>query len=815
MKVPSLQSIFLWFLVIVVLSLISNSLVKQDWFHFQFKSNDSDISKIRNSRVTLCYKLDKEKWTNFPIPQKTNRLRILTHVDLDASLKDSPDQTFFYSIDYECLNTKQEVLKEGVYHHRVQFNWSIDLETGQRVKKSFYLDEDKIPSSQSLMLLDLSDIDETVTEIRFKLNGSDEWIEGAVIRSYYWEAYDRLRPLNQWHRLSRHQKETLAAGNVYEYSFLSREEKINLMQASWRPFGPRGIEGKDYILQKMYIEKDFDGIPEDQVREETEVNSITPERHFIMELPLDGMNLRIFAQKLDSPLGEHKIEWRWYDRKDGSQKIGYWNPSNNKENYFEKHWDAGLLELRSKSSTFLSFMALSDSQWIDYYPQLPTLRCFFAKPGQALEYKINHLDDGLTAFRFSMRIPHESELKNLSSDIVTELVAQDGSILKREKTTIFPELSEYDFIKSIDGTSSTTESSNLYYRITSEVDRIRIYSSREILVSGFNRIFKSPRVVQVPDDQNSSEQSEKLPVWFFIKPNNWHQLQFTNQSAILYYRPSPNKKSDDILRGNYEVDSLISDTGDGSGRTFYFPHVYDKINKKEILGILYHPLINNKELELYIDHSENKPLVNPTLLLSHSKTNTPLSIFWNGNWIDHVVRHKKETIALPTVKRGNQILHIKGNAMHKSWLNYHVNEGDALIKRFVQKANPKMKFSFSKTREDMAISFHYISEKLPTKAFHFDMELNPFHIETNSASEGHTVQRRKIILNPENAEEVFALHTEKRFFKLPVFFYTLQSDLPNSEYILSLNGPKSNNGYILVQVLRMEKDEKINKTIAK
>jgi hypothetical protein len=64
-----------------------------------------------------------------------------------------------------------------------------------------------------------------------------------------------------WQRMSGADRRRLAAGNIYPPQLLSEAEKRNLLRWRWRPVGPRGVEGEDYEVKRLYVPDDGGGQP--------------------------------------------------------------------------------------------------------------------------------------------------------------------------------------------------------------------------------------------------------------------------------------------------------------------------------------------------------------------------------------------------------------------------------------------------------------------------------------------------------------------------------------------------------------------------
>lgn len=209
-------------------------------------------TRDETGRGTISYVLDAERWTTFALPGRLEALRMLSHPDVSPRHEPVPGEAFRYGIALEVLDEDGTVIRSQTHFFRTELVTYRDDIGGAEVTARRYTDDPALPLAVDRLILGLEALPQA-RAVRFRVAEAAAPLTGVNLRVY------RPRPFNEgnvsalWARLPITEKRALAVGYIYPPDLLTDEERQAILSHRWLPFGPVGIEGRDYASRRLEI----------------------------------------------------------------------------------------------------------------------------------------------------------------------------------------------------------------------------------------------------------------------------------------------------------------------------------------------------------------------------------------------------------------------------------------------------------------------------------------------------------------------------------------------------------------------------------
>ena len=110
--------------------------------------------KNPDAKISLCYNLEKERWTQFELPRATNRIKVITTANISKQAAYDAKTPMNYALEFQLLDKKNKLIKSGVYHHHTSITQYGDPAQGRSYTSSYYFDQPLVPGDGRLMVLD-------------------------------------------------------------------------------------------------------------------------------------------------------------------------------------------------------------------------------------------------------------------------------------------------------------------------------------------------------------------------------------------------------------------------------------------------------------------------------------------------------------------------------------------------------------------------------------------------------------------------------------------------------------------------------------
>ena len=393
------------------------------------KELDSELqTRISESYNRQVYVLNEKKWTTFPLPDGTESLKIVTNADIPASLVTTPIDSWRYSIEYQLIKADGSVFQTFEYNFQATLNKFKDPRYKKPVTASFYFDPSLLPTDGKVIVINFDGLPD-ISAIRVRIKSKDTILQNILFRASIKETIPDYRQRFLWARMSQDKKEFKAKGNVYPPELLLEKEIHNLLTETDIPLGPTGITGADYVSRTLYVSKDIDldVVPPPILPSGLFVDSIV---HGVIPLPEGANTIRLIFSNaglgLDPPIGS-KITINWSGRT-AQERAQYDLVWLGKEIQWAHSFDGGMLEI--SANTQLIVRAINLTKSVEITPLPLYIRSFISDNNNAVQFKINHINQLSTPFRVDLRYLFPQKTGAPNTPIV------DYSLLDKKDATL-------------------------------------------------------------------------------------------------------------------------------------------------------------------------------------------------------------------------------------------------------------------------------------------------------------------------------------------------------------------------------------------
>ncbi|MGR3803190.1 hypothetical protein [Marinibacterium profundimaris] len=457
-------------------------------------------TRDETERGTISYLLDTRRWTTFSLPGRLQALRILAHPDVAPDHEPVPGEAYRYGIEIEVLDGAGQVLRRIDRHFRTELVVYRDVADGAEVVARRYSDDPALPLAVDRLILGLEDLPEA-RAVRLRSAHADAPLTGVNVRLY------RPRPYNEgnvnalWERLAPTERRALAVGYVYPPEYLTAEERLAILSHRWLPFGPVGIEPRDYVSRRLEI---YDPPGARVVPAETTLRGgiyLDPQRRAGVLLPEDFEVLQITATRpaalLDdeglsgSPITFHAAVERPFDTE--PRRFSF--ATNEKGTAALGGLPGGRLILSADEPAWIRIASLdAGGETRVLTEELPRIRYQIAEPGAPLVVQ--------TAFGLPEPVPVRLDLRVFGGGtrrVTLTMRDAAGEPVAERIVPLAGLLSEYDRLTDTPQ-QPLSDAETLYLALSPEVAELEIAADAHIVAAVYMRPVGVPRRIDVPED---------------------------------------------------------------------------------------------------------------------------------------------------------------------------------------------------------------------------------------------------------------------------------------------------------------------------
>ena len=241
-----------WFAILVCLVLAAacirfgKSLLESQYYESR------EINRDQTRRETTIL-LDNSNWVEFQVAAEAQSFRLLTNAALKSLAMEStelndPRLGWRYSIQYQLLDQKRNLIFESIYHFRSNVKQLLDAENGEPVYTHFFGKTSMVSTQTCVMQQKISRNHRQTAIVRVRVNSADPQIQEIVGRVNIKMERPDFQRRETWNRLSRERRDAICNYSVFPQDLLSETEKQNLLRWRWTPAPTIGRHTKRYLF---------------------------------------------------------------------------------------------------------------------------------------------------------------------------------------------------------------------------------------------------------------------------------------------------------------------------------------------------------------------------------------------------------------------------------------------------------------------------------------------------------------------------------------------------------------------------------------
>ncbi len=761
------------------------------------------------ARVSLCYILEKSLWTEFSLPWETDRVKILTNANVSKKAVVDPEIPMNYVLEFQLLDRENKIIKSGLYHQYTQITTYGDPAKGEEYTAGYYFNEPMVPGDGRVVVLDFKGIPDTRNlKMRFRISNHDAIVSDVVMRLYYPDKTTESKLDHTWKRTGREKKAHLSRSNLYPVEFLTETEQINLIRETWRPLAPRGSEGKDYFIRKLYVLKE---IEDTSVQPEALTKGALLDEHLRLTMPIaqedTGLRFMFFKEDVTQKDTPPLIKLKWFGK--GQQTLGWHIPWDGDQTIYQKRVSPGIIELSCDQAVNVLIYALDTDQETlpgqksDITPVPLGVRSYEMDVAHPITYKISHARGFKTPFRAGFRKKMDSW--HPSREIIHyTFLDKDKNEIRKESCTINFTPSFYD--RSLDkGIKKVlSDPAYLYFRISPRVSYIRFSSSTPLLVNAYNRSPRMVKLTRVPEDYQPSTpgDDDKQITWFPVGPLMSHALKAPGRSVLSALQPRPPERDPDLFSGNFKWESFEPEIT-GRGHYLLVPSEKKSYQRDEALVSNFKELPVNHSVTVDFKSPGNLKVMRPRLVFYNKDKSHPFSIkitMDGNNYYEENLMGATGLLTLPPVTAGKHRLILKSSAKIKSFVNLIRSDDAGHHLRFAHALTEKgLVLDYTKVSpEDETLSMALFFPGIHPERLQLTVEIEAYTSTDQGPFKHITLLKRRYSVRSDNNGPVYLCNTSTAVLgSWQQCFFPVRSDLPPGKYKVKIVLESGQQGYVL------------------
>ncbi|NOQ34597.1 MAG: hypothetical protein GQ569_01715 [Methylococcaceae bacterium] len=803
---------FLILLIVALLAWYLPYLWDDSQEYLEKLKSEQDLSSSK-AATRIVYPLNNKDWIAFPIPEGSNKVRMISNAHIAKIKHIPPDSIWRYSLNYQLLAADGSLLEENVYHQRTRLTVYKNVKKGRNFSNfypndkeesyyaNFYASDKDIVLDGRVIHLSLHTI-KKVASIRVRLNDFQADIKGVAVRVYAPVKISSHRVKKLWGRLSLDEKEALAKGSVFPASLLSEYEKINLLKNQWQPLGPLGIETKDYESKTLYTLKN---ISEDKVEPLVLLAGLQADASHpaIIPIPEQGGLTSLELKTLDgSPMPKNiPINLRWFGRTRDEhwQKKATWQA----DKTLSLAVQGGLLEIRPLAPVVIkATLKVETGEELNITPEALRIKSFFVDAG--VDFKIVHLGGKSAPIRVDIRRFFNPEIPlSPSSNLEYQWLDAQRNIVSKGVLKLTNPPSFYDRLKSITEPEKISDPERYYWKLPENVHYLRFKSSqKDIVVNAYNQPLGIIKHSKIPEDSYINLDKEAwLPSWFPLHPLNIEELAIQQRLLWVSGQYHPPEMTDNLLVEAYLWNEHLPEK---PYQAHYLLSSYDKENvRDEALRNLYCELPKLKGFSLKLQTPNKLRNLSADLWFFNTDERARnLRVRVDGKLLlKRAVMGQQIKVPLPNITAGKHRFNLSPHQSGRWLLNNTPDcAGNRYLKRRVFKLKSRLKFMYEHQGEDAVLSARLYTPQSNTERTQIKVQIkaiNPQNSEPKTITNRWTFKRRIYdIRATASGEESLLLYASKRLNAGESFFIPFNNDLAAGLYQVIISSESKTDAYL-------------------
>jgi|GEM_PF-5618492 len=768
--------------------------------------------QFEQATASLIFFPREQQWLEFSISERPEYLRILTNAVFPGTFSEAK-QVWHYAIDFQLLDSSDRVLKQQQYHHRSQIAWVKNKVNENITSRRFLKNDNQIVASTGEIII-ANNLEQDIVKVKLRLSSADHEISRVGFRLYGRELVPDSKIKYAWQSLSEAEKSHLARTNIYPPELLNEQEKYELLKQRWRPLGANGIDGENYLLDKLYVYQDeiVDSIEDEQVLPAISADQnyrkifLLPEQGGVVDLQINPVN------HPNMPVNNYNGDYivYWYGKGLGKIKEFRLNSVNAKQ--WQHFLESGMLEIVVDRPVTIDANITVARESVKLPNQERLLRSYRVNPDKTLRYNIQTLENQATPLRIDVRKLIGEEQPFISS-LDYRFFDHNNRQLSTGSLPFSESISHYDRPLNVINNELISEVSRVYLHIPTTVSAIEFYSEQELLLNVFNRPPDFPYYVHVPEQYNYKlTKREQVPVWFSLKPENHLVMQSGMDYQLSLIQPKPKTNKRNIYTESYQWQDYKPDKR-WSARYLLNPRKEDLPLKKDSMAGVYKKLGEGIEHQVNLAARSHQKRFRPKLIFVKKDTKPiNISFFYNGkNILDRKVFGTNGEVELPMLLPGKAKLLIKSSHSADFYLNhiFSKNLENGFIRRLSNRLRSKtLTFSYHKNKPEEVLSALFQSKYGNINRTRIQVSIEP--VKRKKQSDFYTLGKRIFDIKPDNKEKIKVLNTVNDYVGVGRrIFIPLGNDLPIGKYKISVTRIDGPEGYFSLYQFSIGKDSSV------
>ena len=755
--------------------------------------------QLEGAKPGNTYLQQGDNWLEFQLSGNGNNVHIVSNGRVQHARASAGDSVWWYAFQYQLLDSDGKLLREGEYHHRTHITRYQEPRHGRMVTRTFLLDPRYVPTDGRRMVVPVMQADRPA-QLRLRVSHSDPALLDIMFRVYEKEALAEHKLDYRWQRLSEPGKQALARGNVYGPEHLRPMEQQHLLRARWRPLGPAGISGNNYLTRKIYVQQALPGTaPDDAVLPYgLYVDSNT---HGIVPLPQGGGRIQLqwtpIAALADA---DEQLLVRWYGRSLG-QRSNTSVPLADPQGRLEAEYGEGMLEIVSGHPVVVRAFLNNDETSVEITPEATRLRTYLPTDSLPLVYQVDHVGDQITPLRVDVRTQLTAD-DSVQPPVRFEILDAAGQRLAAGELHQDTTPSRYDRLLTIEPGIRLSEPARNYFHLPVEAVELRIYSIDRSLVSAYTRPADLVREVRYPEDlvyaRLDDRDVQRQPAWFVLQPANGQELLANMRTQYLLLQNRPPDDDPRLLAGQYGWEDFQPD-GQWSGRHLLLPRTGVLPLHELSRGAVYAELPADRKITAELRNFTGHRELRPTLIFQREQEQPAvLKVLLDGGpWHETRIIGRNGQLTLPAIPAGKHEIRIQGPDATRWYMNYLDMQGARYVRRLAIRVGPD------------GLDFHYrkqtaAAEVLTGQLYQLQGERTRLHVEIEHDNGAQlqpltesTFVKRIYDLRTADENRVTVLNTDLETVDGGRrFFIPLGTDLPPGNYRIRIRPEQETGAYL-------------------
>lgn len=205
----------------------------------------STVGDTRIASRSIVYRLDTDRPVEFTFSQPVDLVKLIVQPSVRPALHDiAGGITYGFRADLLDANG-QQISRQDIFLHAA----SPDETYASGTRWRFFRNRPELIAAQDEVLLASNP---SAASLRLTTLPGADGVLGVDVRVYEQRPFLGQQAIDAFRRRSDAEQDNLAAANAFPPDMLTVEEMNHIGRNQWRPVGPGGIAGRDYLALVLY-----------------------------------------------------------------------------------------------------------------------------------------------------------------------------------------------------------------------------------------------------------------------------------------------------------------------------------------------------------------------------------------------------------------------------------------------------------------------------------------------------------------------------------------------------------------------------------